>query len=85
MVLIHPHALRRIEERGASEQEVIDTVLFGEEIEGKFGRTGFRNKFKFNDLWNNTFYQNKIIEAYCVFENDNWLVITIIVKFDKGA
>lgn len=41
MVTIHPHALKRIEERGTSEKEVIETALFGEEIEGKYGRTGF--------------------------------------------
>jgi hypothetical protein len=85
MVIIHPHALKRIEERGSSESEVIETVLYGEKIEGKFGRTGFRKIFNYKDFWNKKYYKNKIIEAFCVFENGDWLVITIIVKFDKGV
>lgn len=41
-VRFHPHAVERLAERGATEQEVIDTVQAGESFPAKFGRTGFR-------------------------------------------
>ncbi|MBM2816529.1 MAG: hypothetical protein HW421_3291 [Ignavibacteria bacterium] len=52
MVLIHPHALQRIEKRGATQKEVIDTVLYGDEIDGKYVRSGFKKIFKYDDFWN---------------------------------
>jgi len=41
----HPHALARMEERGTSEEEVIETAENGEQFAAKFGRTGFRRNF----------------------------------------
>lgn len=40
-IALHPHALERLAERGAIEEEVIATVLQGESFPAKFGRTGF--------------------------------------------
>lgn len=45
----HPHALARMEERGTSEEEVIETVANGERFAAKFGRTGFRRNFAFGE------------------------------------
>lgn len=78
---IHTHAAKRAVERGASESEVIDTVKSGESFPAKFGRIGFRKNFLYNGKWNNKYYPTKQIEAYCVRENKNWLVITVIIKF----
>ncbi len=82
MVTIHPHAIQRAQERGADKNEIIDTVNEGEQFPAKFDRMGFRKNFPFNNLWNNKQYLTKQIEVYCV-ENDNneWLVITVIVKY----
>jgi len=80
-VSIHPHAGQRAHERGADEEEIKDTVKSGEEFPAKFGRTGFRKNFLFNDKWNGKHYATKQIEAYCVEEKKKWLVITIIVKY----
>jgi len=38
-VRLHPHALERLKERGAAEDEVILTVEQGERFPGKFKRT----------------------------------------------
>ena len=46
-VRIHSHARERMEERGATEEEVIETVRKGERFPAKFGRTGFRRNFPF--------------------------------------
>lgn len=80
-VKLHPHALQRLPERGTSEEEVIDTVLRGEEFPAKFNRTGFRLNHQFDGIWRGKSYNNKQIEVFAVYENDYWLVITIIVKY----
>lgn len=81
MVNIHPHAAQRAKERGAELNEITDTVTTGEQIPAKFERTGFRKNFDFNSEWNNKHYSTKQIEAYCVKQNNDWLVITVIVKY----
>jgi len=80
-VIPHNHAIQRLPERGATEDEVIETVLKGEQFPAKFNRTGFRLNFTFNSIWRGKDFQNKQIEAYAVYENDTWIVITIIVKY----
>ncbi len=50
-VRIHPHAQERLKERGADSEEVILTVKQGERFPAKYGRTGFRQNFKFEKAW----------------------------------
>ena len=79
-VRLHPHALERLVERGATESEVVATVESGERFPAKFGRAGFRRNFQFDTEWNRKRYATKQIEAYAV-EEDGWYVITVIVRF----
>jgi len=79
-IRLHPHAKVRLNERGATEIEVIETVAQGEPFPAKYGRTGFRRNFLFNKVWREKYYATKQVEAYAVQEN-GWLVITVIVKF----
>lgn len=79
-VRLHAHALERIAERGATEDEVVITVETGERFSGKFGRTGFRRNFAFNRKWRGRHYATKQVEAYAV-RNDGWLVLTVIVRY----
>jgi hypothetical protein len=85
-VSLHPHARERLAERGAEEAEVIATVEGGERFSAKFGRVGFRRNFPFEGLWRGRRYSTKQVEAYAVREGEDWLVITILVKYfgDKG-
>ena len=80
-IILTEHALSRVSERGASITEIEETINSGEEFPVKYGRTGFRKNFAFDQLWNGKHYTTKQIECYCVSENDNWIVITVIVKF----
>ena len=80
-IRLHPHARERLQERGATESEVIATISGGERFQAKFGRKGFRRNFPFNHFWRGRMYNTKQIEAYAVEEGDGWLVITFIVKF----
>jgi hypothetical protein len=81
MIKIHPHALQRSRERGTTEEEINLVVQTGEAFSAKFNRTGFRLNISFNSIWNENFYQTKQIEAYAVKKNNEWLVITVIVKY----
>jgi len=80
-IRLHPHALERLVERGATEDEVINTVAGGERFPAKYGRTGFRRNFPFNGVWNGRTYATKQLEAYAVFEADGWLVLTVVTKY----
>ncbi len=80
-VRLHSHARDRLAERGASEDEVVQTVEGGERFPAKLGRVGFRRNFPFAETWRGKVYSTKQIEAYAVFEDDGWLVITVLVKF----
>ncbi len=81
-VRFHPHALERMTERGASEEEVRAAVQVGEQFPAKFGRVGFRRNFPFERLWRGQVYATKQIEAYTVREGpDDWLIITVITRY----
>lgn len=77
----HPHALERMEERGATKEEVIAAVEDGEHFPVKFGRTGFRRNFPFDGKWRGKYYRTKQVEACAVREGFNWLVVTVITRY----
>lgn len=80
-VRFHSHAVERMRERGATEDEVVSTVEEGERFPAKFGRAGFRRNFPFDEEWQGKRYRMKQVEAYAVQEEGEWLVITVIVRY----
>ncbi len=70
-----------MEERGAKEEEVLESVEHGEQFPAKFGRTGFRRNFAFGAKWREKEYATKQIEAIAVREGDDWLVLTVITRY----
>lgn len=80
-VLLLPHARERAFERGATEQEVIATVEHGELFPAKLGRTGFRRNFPCAIVRRDRSFRTKQIEAIAVFEDESWLVVTVIVRY----
>ncbi len=81
IVRLHPHALERLAERGATEEEICATVLAGESFPAKFGRIGFRRNFRFDSLWRDRHYAIKQVEAFAVREGADWLVITVVTRY----
>jgi hypothetical protein len=81
MVRLHPHARERMQERGATEEEIQATVAQGEQFPAKFGRTGFRRNFQFDQEWRGRHYRTKQVEAYAAQEGADWLVITVITRY----
>lgn len=80
-VRLHPHARERMEERGATEDEIRATVESGEQFPAKFGRNGFRRNFPFVGVWRGKQCSTKQVEVYAVQEGTDWLVITVIARF----
>jgi hypothetical protein len=80
-IKIHPHAAGRMRERGTNVEEVEKTIETGERFPAKFGRTGFRRNFAFNSIWNEKRYNTKQVEVIAVNEDDNWIAITVLVKY----
>jgi Domain of unknown function (DUF4258) len=80
-IRLHAHAIERMLERGATENEVITTVEQGERFNAKYGRTGFRRNFSFDNDWLGRYYRTKQIEAFAVEDNGDWLVITVITRY----
>jgi uncharacterized protein YuzE len=60
-IIIHKHAQERMQERGATEEEVIQTLKEGEKFPAKFGRIGFRRNFSFEGVWRGKIYKTKQI------------------------
>lgn len=80
-VHIHPHAQERMAERGASDNEITETISEGERFPAKFGRTGFRRNFIFEREWKGRRYSTKQLEVFAVEEKWGWLAVTVIVKY----
>jgi len=78
-VKLHSHAIARMLERGATEEEVAATIREGEQFPAKFARQGFRRNFPFKALWRGRRYHMKQVEVFR--EDDDWMVISVIVKY----
>jgi hypothetical protein len=81
-IRFHPHAQERMEERGATEDEVRATVEMGERFPAKFERVGFRRNFPYDRVWRGRSYPTKQVEVYAEEEKpQEWLVITVITRY----
>ena len=84
MIVLSEHALERMEERGASRQEVRRTVREGESFPDRQDRTGFRFEFEFGAEWNGTYYEKKELTVYAApggEDGSDWIVVTVISRF----
>ena len=70
-----------MQERGASEEDVESTLREGERFPVKFGRQGFRRNFPFDAEWQGHRYATKQVEVIAVYEDGDWLAISVIVKY----
>jgi hypothetical protein len=80
-VLLHPHALERARERGATIDEIEATVATGERLEAKHSRLLFRKEFQSGETWSGVSRRGKILEVIAVNEAGAYIVITVIVKW----
>ncbi len=82
-IQIEPHTLQRAIERGASENEIIDTLTNGVNILGKSGRLGKSKVFPFEAVRNGKYYDEKKLEVYYVIEQQVIITVTVYVFYGK--
>jgi len=80
-IRFHSHAIARMKERGVSQEEAVAAIEHGEQFSGKYGRTGFRRNFLYDEDWRGRHYNIKQVEVYTVRDGDDCLVITVISKY----
>jgi hypothetical protein len=65
-IQIEPHTLQRAEERGATENEITETINTGVSVLGKSGRLGKSKVFAFAAERNGKHFEEKKLEVYYV-------------------
>jgi hypothetical protein len=53
----------------------------GEQFPAKFGRTGFRRNFVYEQKWRDQLYRTKQLEVIAAAAGNDWLVLTVIVRY----
>lgn len=76
-IVFSDHALFQMQERGASRQEVTETIRDGEKIPAKQKREAYRKNFQFNNKWGNKFYRIKQVMPVVKEEEHSIVVITV--------
>ena len=69
-IVLHPHAVERMHERGTTKSEIIRTVQEGESFPAKYGRIGFRRNFPLNGGGSRKKFSTKQLEVYCAKEQE---------------
>lgn len=80
-IIIHPHALQRMEERGATREEVLETIETGRMSPGKFDRRIHEMTCAYGDFWRSQLYEYKHIEVYSIEDGEDVIVVTVVVKY----
>jgi len=75
------HARERGKERGASEEEIRQTIESGKEIGAKKGRKAKEKIFVYNKQWLGKEYVQKKIQAIYVEERGQAVIITVKVFY----
>ncbi len=71
------HALVQIAERGASQDQVIETIGTGEKTPAKRGRQAFRKNFQYDREWGNRNFAIQQILVIVAEEVDALIVVTV--------
>ena len=71
------HAREQMAERGAEEEEVIETIRGGEEVPAKRGGTAYRKNLQYNRTWGGRLYAIKQVLAIVAQEEEKLVVVTV--------
>ena len=75
------HAQQRLDSRGATTQEVIQTVRTGTWEQAELGKLECRQDFVYNATWNQRHYATKQVRPVFVDEADEIVVVTVYVYY----
>lgn len=80
-IIFSEHALTRIGERNATENEVRATLKTGKKLPAKFGRIKFQNDFIFNSKHKGKFYKTKRVIVITELQQNDLIVVSVLTKF----
>ena len=83
IIRIGPHTLRRAEERGANENEIIDVIKNDFPIPAKYERLGKAKVYDFKQKRLNKYYEQKRIEVFFIEEKNEIITVTVYVYYGK--
>ena len=82
-IRIDPHTLERAEERGASEEEIIEVIQSGIPFPAKSRRLGKAKVFEFQQERMGKFYEQKRVEVIYTIEANTIVTVTVYVFYGK--
>ena len=82
-IQIDAHTLERAEERGATEEEIRDTVRSGEAASAKRGRLSRFKIYPFGRTRLGRFYAQKRVEVIYTEEQGNIVTVTVYVFYGE--
>jgi hypothetical protein len=77
------HAKQRMAQRGATQDEVEETVVMGVQSQNSKGQDVFQKSFDFCRYYMGKYYTLKHVKVIAVFEHPDWVVVTVIVKYSN--
>ena len=76
-IRLSPHAKSYCEDRGFSEQDVVEAIRCGNWLPAENGRLECRKEFPYNMNWNGIYYKAKTVRPIFVEEPDEIVVVTV--------
>ncbi|MCM8756572.1 MAG: hypothetical protein NC816_05840 [Candidatus Omnitrophica bacterium] len=80
-IRLSAHAKIRASLRGATEEEIIETVKTSEWQTYELNKFEYQKDFIFNQFWNNKFYKTKQLKPIFVEEEKEIVVVTVYVYY----
>ena len=84
LIIFSKHGLEQMEIRGASKEEVKETIYEGEESPAKKGRVSFIKNFPFEAKWKGQYYSTKQLRVIVKKESGRYVVITVFTFYFGG-
>jgi len=82
-IRIEPYTLERAEERGASENEIRDTLETGLDIPARGNRKGKAKIYDFKQERPGKYYERKRVEVIYVEEENQFVTVTVYVFYGE--
>lgn len=81
---LHPHILKRMNERGITKAEIETTLNKGKPAkEAKPGTYGKIYVFTFRDYWESQFYEEKEVTVFYKEKKDEIILLTVIARYGE--
>ena len=80
-IRLSEHAKQQLRFRGATEQQVIESIRTETWKPAELGRLECRKDFSFESEWNKKYYDTKQVRPIFVEEHDEVIVVTVYVYY----